>query len=231
MFQDNESDWQFIIKYASLLGYETTMHGTHLHIFDPYKAYGRSSSFHMLSTTKNLGTAATPKPGQIAKFSPSYAQRHADGYYMDSIVAVHQVTGETYDVSTRMLKGITVPPRFNNRIQDSVYSYEQAERVIDVESKSAYDFEASATVSGIPGCVPGGLVMVDSYGGPDSDALWYVKAVHHTLTSGAFVSDLKLVRNIHSELQPCQVTAFRNPPAPKLEDRWITTDRTINAYS
>lgn len=232
MLQDNESDWQFLTRYAMALGYETTLHGTHLHIFDPYKAYTHGTSFHRLYTGKQALAGLTPTPGQISTFDVSLAEHHPDGVYKDTTIAVHQDDNTIYEVSLRQLRGITAPARFSNRLRDSVDTYEQAVRAIDVEAKSTYDYTATATVLGVPGCVPGGLVEIDSYGADNTDGLWYVKSVKHTLHSGAFLSELKLVRNINSELVPTPVAVFQRPSAPKLVgDRWIASKRNTNAYT
>lgn len=232
MLQDNESDWQFLVRYAEALGYETTLHGTHLHVFDPYKAYTHGTSFHRLYTGKQAMAGLTPQPGQISTFDVSLAEHHPDGVYKDTTIAVHQDDNLIYEVSLRSLRGISAPARFSNRLRDSVDTFEQAVRAIDVESKEHYDYSANATVLAVPGCKPGGVVEVDSYGTDSIDGLWYVRAVKHTLHSSAFVSDLKLVRNINSELVPTSVAVFQAPPAPKLvNDRWIASKRNINAYT
>jgi phage protein D len=232
MIQDNESDWQFIVRYASLMGFETTMHGTHLHIFDPYKAFTRASSFNRLRSPKNLANNLASQPGQIASFKASFSERHADGKYMDTVITVHQDDNTIYDVYLRNLRGLTAPARFNNRLQESVDTYEQAIRAIEVESKSTYDYNAEIVVSGLPGCIPGGLVEVDSYDSPETDGLWYVKSIHHSVTSGVFTSTLNVAKNVDSELVASAVQPFTAPPAPKLiNGEWIASQRKVNAYT
>ena len=232
MLQDNESDWQFLTRYASTLGYATTMHGTHLHVFDPYSAFSRRISYNRLYTVKQMKASMSTYPGQISSFDVSMAQHHADGVYKDTTIFVHQDDNTIYEVSLRDIRGITAPARFSNRLRDSVDTYEQAKRAIEVESKSTYDYSATAMVVGLPGCKPGGVVEVDSYGAANVDGLWYVKAVTHRLHSNAFTSELKLVRNINSELNPNSVHAMQPPPAPKLTNgRWAAIKRTLNAYA
>jgi phage protein D len=232
MLQDNESDWQFLVRYAGMLGFDVTMHGTDLHIFDPYKAYSHQTSFHRLRTAKDLRAGVVPTPGQISKFKVTMAEHHPDGVYKDTVVAVHQDDNQIFDVSLRELRGLTAPARFSNRLRDSVDTYDQAVRVINADSKEQYDYRATATVLGLPGCMPGGVVQVDSYGTTEVDALWYVQSVRHHLTSGAFISELSLARNINSELLPSSVKAYTSPPAPRLVDgKWVPTKRLLNVYT
>jgi len=232
MLQDNESDWQFLVRYAGMMGFDVTLHGTNLHVFDPFKAYSRQTSFHRLRTSKDVRAGLVPEPGQISKFDVTLAEHHPDGKYKDTVVTVHQDDNQIFDVSLRELRGLTAPARFSNRLRDSVDTYDQAVRVIEAEGKSKYDYRATATVMGLPGCMPGGVVLVDSYGTSEVDNLWYVQSVCHHLASGAFYSELKLARNITSELVPASVAAYTRPPAPKLVDgRWFPTKRLLNVYS
>lgn len=230
--QDNESDWQFLTRYATMMGYETTLHGTRLHIFDPYKAFTRGISYHVLRSAQQLEAGLTAVPGQISKIDVSLMENHPDGVYKDTSIYVHQDDNVTYEVTLRDLRGLSAPARFTNRLRDSVDSYEQAKRAIDVVSKSSYDYTAKVTTMGVPGCLPGGIVRIDSYGDDRIDGLWYVKEVHHRLHSSAFVSDLRLVRNINSELVPTQVTALRPPADSKLiNDRWVPSKKVTNVYT
>lgn len=232
MLQDNESDWQFLVRYAGMMGFDVTLHGTHLHLFDPYKAYSRQTSFHRLRTAKDIRAGLVPEPGQITKFDVTLAEHHPDGVYKDTVVTVHQDDNQIFDVSLRELRKLSAPARFSNRLRDSVDTYDQAVRVIEAEGKSKYDFKAKAQVLGLPGCLPGGVVQVDSYGTDSIDDLWYVLGVRHHLATGAFYSELQLARNINSELVPSSVQAYKAPPTPKLlNGRWVPTKRSLNVYT
>jgi phage protein D len=230
--QDSESDWEFLVRYAKLMGYVATLHGTNIHVFDPYKAAGRNISYHKLRTGADIGATLTPNPGNISTFNAVLGDYHPDGVYKDTTIAVHQDNGQVFDVSLTEMRGLTSPARFTDRLPGSVDNYEQAARALSAHAKETYDFNAEAEVLGIAGCLPGGLVTVDKYGG-EVDGLWFVNSVTHKLNSGIFVSKLGLARNINSELvENAPVQAYRQPPASvAVKGKWATTKRLVNVYS
>ena len=230
--QSGESDWQFLTDYATALGFETTLHGTHLHVFDPYQAYSRRTSYHVLRTSQQVHAGTAPYPGQITDINVTMAERHPDGVYKDTVIAVHQDNNVVYDVSLSDLRGLTAPARFVDRLSDSALTHDQAVRAIEARGKKSYDYYADLTVMGLPGCKPGGVVSIDSYGAANTDGLWYVRSVRHRLHSGVFLTDLKIARNINSELVPNPVHSMQPPPAPKLVNgRWVPTKRVLNVYT
>lgn len=232
LVQDGESDWQFLVRYARMLGYSVTLHATHLHVFDPFKAAERRISFNKLRSGKDVRATISPHPGNISVFTASLADNHPDGKYKDTVVTVHQDDGLVFDVALSELRGLTAPARFTDRLSQSVDNYEQAVRAIQMHSRDTYDFTATAEVLGVAGCKPGGMVSVEEYGS-EVDGFWYVNSVVHRLNSAVFTSELGLLRNINSELVSSPpVTCFRAPPASRMVGGvWTTTKRIVNVYS
>jgi hypothetical protein len=228
--QSNESDWQFLVRIANLHGYSVTCHGTHIHIFDPYEATGRLPSLHRLLSQKTLQGNSEAIPGVIIDFHPNLAERHPDGDYMDTSVTVLQEDGTTYTVTTSDLLG-TPGARFTNQLADSADNYEEAKRLITTTNKGLYDYTADAQVVGLIGCLPGGVVNLDKYGG-EFDGYWYVQEVEHHLISGLFTSDLCMARNKNSELVTKTATPkMAVPPAPRNQDGTLVTSRRVyNVY-
>lgn len=142
MIQDAESDWQFVVRYAKMLGYETTMHGTHLHIFDPYKAFSRGISYHRLTSHRDIPKLMTQNPGNVLSFKAQMGERHPDGVYKDTAISVHQDDGYVYDLRLSELRGLKQPGKYSNRLLDSVDNYDQAVRSINAHRKGIYDFTA-----------------------------------------------------------------------------------------
>ncbi len=231
LIQDSESDWQFLVRYAKMLGYSVTLHGTNIHVFDPYKAAGRSISVHKLRTGADVSVSVVPHPGNISTFKAVLGEDHPDGIYKDTVVVVHQDDGTVFDVSLTEMRGFTAPARFSDRLPTSADNYEQATRTILAHAKESYDFSAEVEVLGLAGCLPGGVVIIDQYGG-EADGLWYVNSVTHKLNSGIFVSRLGLLRNINSELTLVPVQQYRQPPTPMtIKGNWATSKRLVNVYS
>lgn len=234
MIQRHESDWQFLVRYAGLLGYSVTCHGTHLHVFDPFKAASRTISFNKLLTTKATKMSMRPHPGMINEFRGEFKEDHPDGVYKDTVVTVMQDDGTQYDVSTRELKGITKRARFENRVTEPVDNYQEAVRVIEADAKNHYDYEATVTVVGMLGTKPGGVVDLDNYAA-EYDGLWYVSKVHHMISSsGAFLTTLDLKRNINSELEQRSSTPnLVSVPGSDFDpnrNKWITRRNQYRVY-
>jgi len=223
--QVQESDWQFLVRYAKMLGYVVTAHGTHIHIFNPYCASDRAVSFNRLTTIRATQGDIAPAPGQVSEFRGTFTD---DNFDNDTVITVRQ-NGTEFDVSSqgKHENALVV----HNRLNHMVDNYDAAVRMIETSRKQSYDYHAHAKVSGLAGCYPGGVVDLDNYNA-DFDGLWYVKGVKHTVSSGAFVTDLELCRNKDSELVDFNnVQKFAVPPAPRfVNGRWEATKKVINEY-
>jgi phage protein D len=232
LMQSNESDWQFLVRYANMLGLRVNCHGTHIHVYDPYKAVGRNTSLHRLSTLRGDQFDLTQYPGQIFEFNGSFLDRRKGGTINKPVISVAQPDGQRYDVSWREIN------READRAEDRdlrthwfAESYDEAAVVLGAAQKRTYDYQASATVMCIPGVVPGGVVDLTEYDS-NFDGLWYVHSVDHTLITGTFSTALKLKRNRASQLEYSPVDEFRDPPAPEWnKDRWQARKATVHVYS
>lgn len=232
ILQTNESDWQFLSRYATMLGYSLTAHNTHMHLYDPYAALSRQISYHILPTLNKTRGKVTPSPGQIIEFSGSFANRHIDGYYKDSILTVVNDDNTVFDVTTNTLEDAqTRESRFKNRVAEHVHNFSSAEKRIDAISKQDYDYYADVTVLGLAGCLPGGIVNVDNYNGK-FDGFWYVQGVKHIIHSNTFYTELRIAKNLNSELAPTNTQKYTYPPTPRYtQNGWIADTRTVNEYS
>lgn len=226
--QSTESDWQIIVRYASMMGYRVNVHGTHMHIYDPFRALGRLPSLHRFVTPLRADVVASP--GQVISFDGSFAQRAADGRYFDTIATVIGDDGTTYDVSTSDVQQLTSPARFANNINTFSDTYQEARRVILSEYKSRYDYKADAVVLGAAGMVPGGVVLLDKYDGL-FDGYWYVHGVRQVVKSGSFITSAQLRKNQVDTLVDMSAQGFTQPPAPKFINGWTTSQRRVNVYT
>lgn len=68
LVQAGMSDWAFLVMACSRLGYSCIVRGTHIHIWDPYKAIGRSISYTTLRTIRGNEGNVNPTLGQILNF-------------------------------------------------------------------------------------------------------------------------------------------------------------------
>lgn len=225
--QSTESDWQFLTRYCTMMGYSLNIHGTHMHIYDPFEAKGRLTSLHRFSTP--VATTPLPEPGQILTFDGSFAQRSSDGNYFDAIVTVHTDNGSFYDLKTSDFTGGS-GARFANRLDVSAYSYAQAERVLRAAYRAEYDYRAEVKALGACGIVPGGIVDIDKYDAA-YDGLWYVASVKYELRTGLFTSSASLRKGNVDTLSNSTTTLFRPPPPPQYINGWTTTQRSVNVYT
>jgi hypothetical protein len=222
----NESDWQFLVRYSKLMGYSTTVHGTHIHIFDPHKAAGRAMSLHRLVTPARSSIQAAP--GQLVSFQGAFAQRAADGFYFDTVATVHQDNGYTFDVKTSDYKGAEA--RFYSTADHTADNYAEAARIVSSSYRDSYDYTADATLIGAAGMVPGGIANLDRYDAA-YDGLWYVRSVRHDIRSGSFLTDVQLAKNSVDTLSDLSAAAFRTPAAPVfINGDWTSSQKVVNAY-
>jgi phage protein D len=230
--QSDESDWQFLTRYANSLGLSVSSHGAHIHLYDPYKAVSRSISYAPLLTARKMRGQADYYPGQIIEFDASFSTRHPDGYYKETVITVLNDDGTSYDVSTGDLKnGNKNTAIYRNKKSVTAHSFGEAARILESINKSDYDHYATVLVTGTPGCRPGGVVSVDNYNDSRMDGLWYVQAVKHTAHSAAYMTELKIARNSNSQLVETKTPSFTSPPAPVLKTgQWAALTGRVNVY-
>lgn len=231
--QSDESDWQFLTRYASSLGFSVAAHGTHLHVYDPYAAVSRRISYAPLLTLRKMQGRPASIPGQIVEFDASFSTRHPDGLYKDTVVSVLDAEGKAYDVSTTDVQNGNIEGEalYVNRRSMVLDSFAEAERAIEAVNKEDYDHYATVLVTGLPGCRPGGTVFVDNYNDPRMDGLWYVQSVKHTAHSSAYMTELSIARNTNSQLVPTGAPAFQPPSDSVLKGReWVSNTGRVDVY-
>jgi len=230
LVQTNESDWQFLVRYANSLGYKVNSHGTHLHIYRPDSALSRQSSYHVLSTLISKQADIDAAPGNIMEFSGSFSRRNIDGDYKESEIAVIGKDNSLYNLRSSTLSNGNGSNRFPNRMDDYADNVAQGNRRLKQEDRSSYDYYADARVIGVAGCVPGGVVLVDQYAS-DFDGFWYVQSVKHIVNSRAYVTELRLAKNKNTEMVFDGTAPFQPPPKPYYDfDQWVSTKARFNEY-
>lgn len=242
IMQTNESDWQFLVRYASMHGMVVTCHGTHIHIFDPYKAVLRNTSLHRISPPRSVG--ASPFPGDIIEFDGYFVDKRRSGEINNPVVTVTGPNSRMFDVSWRDVSRTKVPERRRQVSRDRdvrnhqyVETYEEAVAVLSASNKEVYDYGADVSVASLLGCLPGGVVDVLRYNG-EFDGLWYVSSVTHNMVNGKAHSNLKLKRNKNSQLKTTPVESFRGlsdsswrRPFADGEGEWRAVKQRVRIYS
>ena len=230
LVQANESDWQFLTKYAGMLGYAVTAHGTHIHVYDPKSVLSRQTSFHNVRTIVGSNVTSNAEPGHIMEFTGTFSSRATDGRYKENEIAVIDPNNSVYNFRTNTLSPSLGPARFKNRVGDYADGLGEARRRLRAIDKEKYDYRATATVIGLAGCVPGGVVNVDQYSA-EFDGYWCVKEVRHRAHSNAFITELELAKNRTIPLEQDNTAPFQKPPK-SLYDRnvWVASKARVREY-
>lgn len=221
LVQTGESDWKFLTKIADLQGLSVNCHGAHLHIYDPYKSFSRRISFHVLHSLSTSGGDPAPAPGQVLEFKGKFGQS------LPEQSSVLMGNGKTIDLNSP--HKIALPLLTKTTVHD--LSVEQGLARIDATRKHSYDHTAQVSVTGVAGCLPGGIVKITGYD-QSIDDYWYVKAVKHKISEGSFVSDLSIARNIDNELTETNTPTFTVRRDNYFDGtKWVARKRSTNVYS
>lgn len=221
LVQTGESDWKFLTRVADIQGLSVNCHGTHLHVYDPYKAFSRRSSFHVIFTLATTKGDPTQTPGQILNFKANFR------YVLPYQSSIMTSNGTVLDLHSA--ERLALPLRTRVGVHDT--SFEQGVARIEASRKHTYDHTANVTVMGIAGCVPGGIVKIDGYDALIDD-YWYVKCVTHTITSSGFITDLTIARNIDNELVNTNTSVMDIPRDTFFNgNSWVSRRRVSNVYS
>lgn len=226
--QSTESDWQFLVRECTRQGYALTMHGTHMHIFDPYEALSHNTSLAGLTTLNGTNMDATTFPGQILEFKGRFGERNPDGRYKETIVSVltSAAGNSTFDVSSG-----DGTARFQERLDAYGTTYGEAVRIAETSRKAQYDYEAKVNAVGMLGTLPGGVVKVDNYQNSDFDGYWYVREIKHRIATGAFISELSIARNSVTQLEVTNTEQYQEGPAPAFYNGlWSSSSRGVYEY-
>lgn len=236
LIQSKQSDWEILTSAVDALGYDMTLNGTHIHVYDSYKAIARALPYVELQTLR--GTAGNSKytPGAIMEFEGTFGDITPDGSSSNyELVGVDNYgnvvsTGETEEWSQL---GEKVPSRFNHELSVNTSSIDMLKRIAKAIHKNYFPYNATATVTGTVDAQPGSVARINNY---DSsfDGYWVVKKVKHTVTRSNFVTELKLATdstNISPPVVPAG-SAYQSPPEPRLNalNRWESSREYNNVY-
>lgn len=235
LVQSGESDWAFLLRICSKYGYNVTVHGTHMHVWDPFKAIGRRPSYEKLTP---LISNLKASPGGILKFDGLFGYLTPEGWSTNYELSVLDTSGATTKVTSDSNKpeeswsGLGQPSKFYSTINEAVQTVEEAEKVIGAKERAAFPFTADVQISAGAGIVPGGVVEVVGYKA-NFEGLWYVKGVKHVIGGSSYTTDLCLGKDFNTSndyVQPPVELAQKAPDPRLVAGKWRTTLERINAY-
>lgn len=224
LVQSEESDWEFLVRVAHDMGYVVTAHGTHIHVFDRYRAIGRQISMHLLETPNSSGDLKV-RPGRILSFSGSFGKVTRNSTSNDEVITSLDSTGSLITVQNAPREsglGKSLPSRFQDQLSFNLVSASYAEATLEARTRNKFPFEATLELTGTAGIKPGGVVDIKRFKG-NFDGLWYVSKVCHTLTFDKFFSQVTVLRDSTSE-EPFKTKYISNvgdvPPSTIKNDKW-----------
>jgi hypothetical protein len=234
--QINKSDWVFLNEICDLYAYGLTVHGTHMHIWDPYRATGRQRSYHELFSVKETNYDPQPTPGVVLSFNGTFLSQPASETYtavLDSQGNITSVSSTQFsDGEENSGLGKKFTTEYRSRLDAPAKSAEEAELAIKTSMRDSIPFYATIETLGVIGIYPGGIINLVGF---DTlvDNLWYVKGVTMTLGGMGLTTKLEVVSDSTNEEKYTvyNTERFSDPPKPKFDGKnWVAEFRKINAY-
>lgn len=231
--QSNESDWSFLRRVVSTYGYSMSVHGTHLHIWDVFKATRRLPSYHLLLTPQ---TFSAEHPGMVLKFEAYMGHLSRSGDTSSVINATIDQQGNVIEFAanqgglkdTRAVKYSL----FDQPLKNSYQTFAESERAVEARQRYQTLFRAHAEITAGAGIVPGGIVSLIGYGG-EFDGVWYVSSVLHRMTNNMYTTQLELHKNNKTSEESITgaLNVFNLPPEPIfVNGKWVSSSEKLEQY-
>jgi hypothetical protein len=236
IIQTKQSDWSLLEYAVDSLGYDMTVNGTHIHIYDSYKAISRKLPYVELKTVRGAEGSPQYVPGAIMEFDGTFGDVTPDGssnnYKLTGLDNFGKIVN-TDDIKEWSEFGEKVESRFTHELTYNTNSVEMLNRISKSIHKKYYPYNANVTVTGTVDALPGSVTKVDNYAS-QFDGYWVVKKVKHLVTRSNFVTELKIATD-STNISPPVVSAgsaYQEPPTPKLstDSRWESSREYKNVY-
>lgn len=211
--QSGESDWEFLTRVVHQLGYSVTVHGTHIHVFDRYRALYRRNSYSQITVPAR--TSGKLQSGQIMEVKGifGYVTPYAN-LNRENLVSVDNRGRRINIKSTRPGgdMGDKLPSLFEDDLAKSSLSASYARRKLRQRQRDKFPFKANLSVTGITGVLPGGVINLQDF---DSqfDGFWYVTEVTQILTRDKYITELEVIKDTFSpKVKKASSTKETKPP-------------------
>jgi hypothetical protein len=238
LVQTNQSDWSFLVDACKKLGYSITITGTNLHIWDPYKLFGRNISYAVLKSITGSYGNVVPTYGQIISFEgrigavTTSATRTSDTLHIldkDGLLMSlsSSITDDTSGLSN------SLESLFTDTLNINVDNYEMGKRIVKGALRRKFSNTAKVVVTSSPELRPGSIVKVDKYNSK-LDGFWYVKSAKHELTKSELFTTLMIATDGTTTTTPVSntVETFVEPPTSSLvSDVWVSSTHSAVIYS
>lgn len=233
--QANESDWEFLARICDTYGYSMSVHGTHLSVWDPFKAIGRRPSYEVLIPQNEY---SGPTPGSILSFKGSFGYLTTEGESYKYKISSIDDNGSINVVSDPQSKpvpswsGSGEEPTYVSTLVDAATSIGEGQKLIEAQRKRSFAFNADVQITAGAGIVPGGIVSVEGYKA-NFEGLWYVRAVKHAVEKTSYYTDLRISRDYNTTgeyLIPPIALAQEAPESKFIDNTWVSSKQTVDLY-
>jgi phage protein D len=238
VLQNDQSNWETLVSSCNSLGYFVTANGTHIHVYDPYKALLRGLPYVELKSVKGSSGVVSYAPGNILELNGTFGEYTPDGHastfkYVGIDNSGNLISTETVedDIDYSGL-GEKVVSKYVNTVTRDVTSLEMLKRFAGAEIRKRYPYNVSVYTTGIAEPMPGSIAKIDNY---DSyfDGYWLVRSIKHQVSRSNYVTKLSLSTDATSKAPPIRrpVAAFKQPPEPVIDvDTWVAKSSLEDLY-
>jgi phage protein D len=235
IIQTEESDWAFLNKVAKMYGLSVSVHGTHIHVWNPQNSLGRQISYHELKNIKARNGDTSTYPATILSMR---------GVFGDSISAtnthVHLATvldnqgniytsdrfDETSGFGQKIDLGIT------DNISVNATSTIMADALVAARTRGISTLTANLSLTGTAGALPGGIVNISNFES-NFEGFWYVKEVTHTITRDEFFTEMTVSREDTNDIASYMTMSSRIPEIPSpafINNLWQASTQLEDIY-
>jgi len=221
--QRGMSDWAILAKSCVESGMAVNLHGSEIHVWDPYTALRYGAPSFNLQTVDTIGGPTIATPGRIVEFDGTFGSAHGYGDANDASMAILDADGQLLTAhSTELLGstgyGETISSGLTDVLAVEALSMADARRKLVASRAYSDAFVAKVSTTGVAGPRPGSVVGVEGFSS-EFDGAWLVREMNMKFNDGNFVSEFGLSRSTtgkgYTGLE--QLRAYRSPDAPILK--------------
>lgn len=234
--QSHESDMEFLVRVCTSQGYKVSITGSHIHVYDPFKAVSRNMPYAELTTLSDSSTNTKFAPGRIMEFDGTFGSNTPYGSSNNYVIETldndgHLIRYQTGDESMGL--GTTVPARFTDSVPLNAVSFSAVQSIGGAKLRNRVPFHAHVVTTGIPEVKVGSLVRLNKY---DSkfDGFWMVSKVSQKVTRSNYITELSLVRDSTNNEEPVisNGLSYEVPDEPVIvSDTWVSSEPKVSLYA
>jgi phage protein D len=234
--QSHESDVEFLVRVCTSQGYKVSITGSHIHVYDPFKAVSRNMPYAELTTLSDNSVNAQFAPGRVMEFEGTFGSNTPYGSSNNYVIETLDNDGNLIKYKTgeeSMGLGTPLPARFTDSVPINAVSLSAVQSISGAKLRNRTPFHAQVTTTGIPEVKVGALVRLNKY---DSkfDGFWMVSKISQRVTRANYVTELSIVRDSTTNSEPI-VSSGLNYVVPDepiiVNEMWVSSDPKVSVYA